>query len=140
MPFVVTATGPAGLPATQAEVDARRAERLAKRAVEGGAVVSKKAKKPRKKRPSVTDGMKTNGEKVWSAIQRRKIKIVPAPVPEWPDAPPNTLVVLPGAKGHKAYIYQIKDRLYDIGFHWNAEHKLWYHANAKAAPPEGFVV
>lgn len=140
MPFVVTATGPAGLPATQAEVDARRAERLAKRAVGGGAVIGKKAKKPRKKKPSVTDGMETNTEKVGSAIERRLIKIVPTPVPEWPDAPPDLLVVLPGAKGHRNYIFNIKDRLKADGFHWDEAHKLWYHTHAKLAPPEGFVV
>ena len=50
MPFVVSATGPAGLPTTQAEVDARRAERLAKRVAGGSTVIGKKTKKPRKKK------------------------------------------------------------------------------------------
>ena len=44
----------------------------------------------------------------------------------WPDAPPGLHVVLPGIKGHKAYIFQIKDRLKTAGYQWNPDKKLWW--------------
>ena len=48
MPFRLSPTGPEGLPKTQAEVDERRAARLAKRANDGGiAKTRRKAKKPK---------------------------------------------------------------------------------------------
>ena len=66
------------------------------------------------------------------------IKVVQTPVSEWPDAPPGLLVVLPGAKGHANYVYNIKDRLKEIGFQWNEEVKLWYDDDARVAPPQGW--
>ena len=120
MPFRVSATGPEALPKDQAEVDERRAARLAKKATEGGITT-----KPRKKRASVTEGL-SNTEKLKSGIKRHLIKIVPTPVPEWPDAPSGLLVALPGAKGHKNYVYNIKDRLKAEGFDWEGTHKLWF--------------
>lgn len=120
MPFIVDATGPSGLPSTQAEVDERRATRLAKAA----------------KHAMVTEGSDT--EKVWSGIERKLIKIVQPSSSEWPNPPPGVHVVLPGTKGHKAYIFNIRGRLKAIGFRWNAEHKLWYRNGLKDAPPEGW--
>ena len=130
MPFVLSATGPDALPKTQAEVDELRAARLAKKA----AGISKSK---RKKRPSVTEGL-TNVEKLASAIFDRKlIKFVLTPdaaveAAGWPDAPAGLVVVLPGVKGHKSYIYNIKDRLKEAQFLWNPEKKLWYRV-----APEG---
>ena len=43
-----------------------------------------------------------------------------------PWDPSGLLVALPGAKGHKNYIYNIKDRLKAEGFHWDEQHKLWF--------------
>ena len=124
MPIIVSATGEAGLPASQEEVEERRRERLAKRAT-GGI-----AKKKTKKRVSVTAGMTSNIEKLRSSIERKLIKIALTPdaavSAKWPSAPPGIHVVMPGEKGHPAYIFQIKDRLKARGFQWNAEAKLWW--------------
>ena len=139
MPILVSATGEAGLPSDQAEVDALRAAlraaRLAKRLPQKASI--KKKRKPRK---SVTDGMSNAADKVWSSIERRLIKVVPTPVPEWPGAPLGLLVVLPGAKGHANYIFNIRDRLKEIGYQWNDEVKLWYDNDAEGAPPQGWGV
>lgn len=120
MPIIVEATGPSGLPSTQAEVDERRATRLAKAA----------------KHATVAEG--SDAEKVWSGIERKLIKIVQPSSSEWPNPPPGVHVVLPGTKGHNAYIFQIRDRLKAIGFQWNTENKLWYRDGLKDAPPEGW--
>ena len=135
-PIVVSATGEAGLPSTQAEVDARRAARIAKQHATG---ITKRITK-RKPRKSVTDSMTHPADKLWSSIERRMIKVVPTPVPEWPGAPLGMLVVLPGTKGHSSYIYNIKERLKAVGFQWNAEMKLWYLDDAEGAPPQGWGV
>ena len=44
----------------------------------------------------------------------------------WTDAPVGLHVVLPGIKGHKAYIFNIKDRLKTAGYQWNPDKKLWW--------------
>ena len=55
MPILVSATGQTGLPSTQAEVEARRAARLAKQA---SGITKRSTKKAlTKKKKSVTDGM-----------------------------------------------------------------------------------
>ena len=119
MPIVVRATGPE--PASQEEIEERRRARLAK-------TISKSSKK--KKRPSATAGM-SNVEKLFSGVERKLIKFVLAPdaavtAAGWADARPGIHVVLPGAKGHRAYIYQIKERLKEAGFQWNPDVKLWW--------------
>jgi len=121
MPIIVSATGPDALPATQEEVDERRRARLDKKA----ATISKK-----KKRASVTEGL-TNIQKLGSALERKLIKFVLTPdkavaAAGWPDAPVGLHVVLPGIKGHKSYIFQIKDRLKTAGYEWNPDMKLWW--------------
>ena len=90
MPFIVSATGLSGLPATQEEVDERRRARLDKKAV----IISKK-----KKRASVTEGL-TNIQKLGSALERKLIKFVLTPdkavaAAGWPNAPVGLHVVLP---------------------------------------------
>ena len=60
MPILVSATGQAGLPSTQAEIDALRAARLAKRLPQKASI--KKKRNPRK---SLTDGMSNAADKVW---------------------------------------------------------------------------
>ena len=134
MPIIVTATGPGSLPSSQAEVDERRAARIATRATIG--CISKRAKKASKK--STNGDEVCVGEKLWSAIERRIIKIVPPSSPEWPDPPPDIHVVLPGTKGHVAYIFKVKDRLKAAGFRWNAENKLWYREGLQGVPPGGW--
>jgi hypothetical protein len=124
MPFVVSATGEAGLPASQEEVEERRRERLAKKAA-GGV-----AKKKTKKRVSATAGMTCDIQKLRSSVERQLIKFVQTPdaavSAKWPSAPPGIHVVMPGAKGHPAYIFQIKDRLKSRGFEWDPQAKLWW--------------
>ena len=124
MPIIVPAPGPESLPATQAEVDERRQARLAKKAS------MKIAKKKTRKRASVIAGM-TNAQAIKSGVERGLLKVVRTPHPAveeagWADAPEGLLVVLPGPKGHPAYIYQIKDRLKLSLFEWNANVKLWW--------------
>ena len=65
-------------------------------------------------------------EKVWSGIERGLIRLVRTPTKAWADAPPGLLVVLPGAKGHRKYIYNIRNRLKATGFTFNPEKKLWW--------------
>ena len=121
MPIIVGATGPDALPATREEVDERRRARLDKKA----ATISKK-----KKRASVTEGL-TNIQKLGSALERKLIKFVLTPdkavaAAGWPNAPVGLHVVLPGINGHKAYIFQIRDRLKTAGYEWNPDKKLWW--------------
>ena len=123
MPIIVSATGPDALPATQEEVDERRRARLDKKA----AAFSKKKEK---KRASATEGL-TTIQKLGSALERKLIKFVLTPdkavaAAGWPDAPAGLHVVLPGIKGHKAYIFKIKDRLKTAGYQWNPDKKLWW--------------
>ena len=120
-PIIVSATGPDALPATQEEVDERRQARLDKKA----ATISKK-----RKRASVTEGL-TNIQKLGSALERKLIKFVITPdkavaAAGWSDAPVGLHVVLPGIKGHTAYIFKIKDRLKLAGYQWNPDMKLWW--------------
>ena len=120
-PIIVSATGPDALPATQEEVDERRQARLDKKA----ATISKK-----RKRASVTEGL-TNIQKLGSALERKLIKFVLTPdkavvAAGWSDAPVGLHVVLPGIKGHTAYIFKIKDRLKLAGYQWNPDMKLWW--------------
>ena len=85
MPIVVSATGEAGLPSTQAEVDARRTARLTKQASGIAKRATKKAsKKPRK---SVTDGMSCNLDKLDSGVKRELIRFVYTPDAELPEVP-----------------------------------------------------
>ena len=124
MPIIVSATGEASLPASQDEVEERRRARLAKRAA--GSI----AKKQTKKRVSVTAGMTCNIQKLRSSVERKLIKIALTPdaavSAKWPSAPPGIHVVMPGVKGHPAYILKIRERLKARGFQWNAEAKLWW--------------
>ena len=120
MPIIVSATG-SDLPSTQEEVEERRRARLDRKA----ATISKK-----NKRASVTEGL-TTIQKLGSAIERKLIKFVLTPdkavaAAGWPDAPEGLHVVLPGIKGHKSYIFQIKDRLKTAGYQWNPDKKLWW--------------
>ena len=142
MPITVSATGPEALPSTQEQVEERRRARLAKRAAGGIA-----KKKQKQKRVSVTAGMTSNIEKLRSSVERKLIKIALTPdatvSAKWPSAPPGIHVVMPGAKGHPAYIFQTKDRLKSRGFEWNPEAKLWWRhvmecddVNAVDGPPE----
>jgi hypothetical protein len=127
MPIIVSATGPGALPTSQEEVEERRKARLAKKA----AAVSEKMNVKKRTRVSVTEGM-TNDQKLVSAISDRKlIKFVLTPDPAvkaagWPDAPAGLHVVLPGLKGHRAYIFNIKERLKEKGFQWNPDKRLWW--------------
>ena len=119
MPIIVSATGPE--PASQDEIEERRQARLAKNAA---GIAKKKNKK------KTTEGM-TNVQKLDSALERKLIKFVLTPdkavaAAGWPDAPEGLHVVLPGIKGHKSYIFQIKDRLKTAGYQWNPDKKLWW--------------
>ena len=86
----------------------------------------------RKKRPSVTDSMKSDAEKILSGVQRELIQLLDSDVDAvalrdvWPTAPRSCLVVVPGPKGHKSYIYLIRQRLKAEGFEFDGDSKLWF--------------
>ena len=119
MPIVVSGTGPESC--TQEEIEERRRTRLAKKPAKA---IQKK------KRLSVTASMTSDIQKLNSGIERKLIKVVLTPHRDvsgkWPGAPPGIQVVIPGDKGHPAYIFQIKDRLKTSGFQWSPEPKLWW--------------
>ena len=137
MPILVSATGEAGLPSTQAEVDARRTARLAKQASGIAKRATKKASTKKKK--SVTDGM-SNVEKIDSGVKRELIRFVYTPDAELPDVPAGLRVVLPGPKGRNNYIFNIKDRLKEAGFSFNPKLKLWWDVppDDAAQPGDGW--
>ena len=137
MPIVVSATGEAGLPSTQAEVDARRTARLAKQASGINKRFTKKVSTKKKK--SVTDGM-SNAEKIDSGVKRELIRFVYTPDAELPDVPAGLRVVLPGPKGHNNYIFNIKERLKEAGFSFNPKLKLWWDVppDDAAKPGDGW--
>ena len=74
--------------------------------------------------------MTCNIQKLRSSIERKLIKITLTPdaavSAKWPSAPPGVHVVMPGVKGHTAYIFKIRERLKARGFQWNPEAKLWW--------------
>jgi hypothetical protein len=86
----------------------------------------------RKKRPSVTDSMTTNAAKILSGVERKLIQLLDSEADAvalqevWPAAPGSCLVVVPGAKGDKSYIYLIRERLKAEGFKFDGEAKMWY--------------
>ena len=137
MPIVVSATGEASLPSTQAEVDARRTARLAKQASGIAKRATKKASTKKKK--SVTDGM-SNLDKLDSGVKRGLIRFVYTPDAELPEVPGGLRVVLPGPKGHNNYIFHIKGRLEEAGFSFNPKLKLWWDVppDDAAQPGEGW--
>ena len=49
-----------------------------------------------------------------------------SPLDEWPGLEAGYVVALPGAKGHRAYLYNIRDRLKKAGFVFSDSVKLWY--------------
>ena len=136
MPIVVSATGEAGLPSTQAEIDARRAARLAKQA----SGIKKRPTQKKKPRESVTDGMSCNLDKLESGVKRELIRFVYTPDPELPGVPDGLRVVLPGPNGHDRYILNIKDRLKEAGYRFNPKLKLWWDVppDDAAQPGDGW--
>ncbi len=139
MPIVVSATGEPGLPSTQAEVDARRAARLSSQASGIHKRSPKKVSIKKKKKKSVTDGM-SNVEKLDSGVRRELIRFVYTPDAEQPEVPAGLRVVLPGAKGHDNYIFNIKDRLKESGFSFNPNLKIWWDVppDDAAQPGDGW--
>ena len=87
--------------------------------------MAKSKGKAREKRPrvSVTDAMKTVQEKLRSSVERELVKM---------EDRGGVWVCVPGAKGHKNYIYQIKDRLKADRFKYNDE--LGWHKHKSLAP------
>ena len=87
--------------------------------------MAKSKGKPREKRGrvSVTDAMKTVQEKLRSAVDRELVKM---------EDREGVWVCVAGAKGHKNYIYQIKDRLKADRFKYNGE--LGWHKRKSLAP------
>ena len=79
-------------------------------------------RKPSKKRPSVTDSMESNAEKIVSGVTRKKIELIDSDEDAakleqvWPGAPVPCVVVVPGSKGHFNYIKKIHERLSAEGF------------------------
>lgn len=81
-----------------------------------------KTKSKQRKRVSVTDTMKTVQEKLRSAVDRKLVKM---------DDRGDIWVCVPGEKGHKNYIFNIKDRLKADGFAYTAE--LGWHKHKHPA-------
>lgn len=81
--------------------------------------------KPREKRPRVraTDAMKTVQEKLRSAVDRELVKM---------EDRGCVWVCVAGAKGHKNYIYKIKDRLKADRFKYTGD--LGWHKSKSVAP------
>lgn len=80
----------------------------------------------KRKRGSVTDGLLTNKEKLESGVKRGLVSFKFSPLEEWPGLAAGYVVAVPGAKGHRAYLYNIRDRLKKAGFIFNDSVKLWY--------------
>lgn len=74
-------------------------------------------------RASVTDSMKTVQEKLRSAVDRKLVKM---------EDRGDLWVCVPGANGHKAYIFNIKDRLQADRFQYSD--KLGWHKLKSVAP------
>ena len=119
MPFIVSGTGPEGLPSSSEEVDKRRKARLEKKA----AGISKKKKKP----SSVTENMSTVAEQLWSAKTRGLIDFEPISATKrffgmYDGLPIGGIGLVPGQNGGKggfeSYIKQEKviKRLQEEGF------------------------
>jgi len=87
--------------------------------------MTKSKGKSREKRPrvSVTDAMKTVQGKLRSAIDRELVKM---------EDRGEMWVCVSGAKGHKNYVFQIKDRLKADRFKYNGE--LGWHKPKSLAP------
>ena len=86
-------------------------------------------KAQKRKRASVTDGL-TNKEKLESGVKRSLLSFKDSPLDEWPGLAAGYVVALPGSKGHRAYLYNIRDRLKKAGFVFNDSVKLWYGSAA----------
>ena len=85
-------------------------------------------KAQKRKRVSVTDGLLTNKEKLESGVERGLLSFKDSPLDEWPGLTAGYVVALPGTKGHRAYLYNIRDRLKKDGFVFNNMVKLWYRS------------
>ena len=87
--------------------------------------MTKSKGKPQEKRPrvSVTAAMNTVQEKLRSSVDRELVRM---------EDRGDMWVCVPGAKGHKNYIYQIKDRLKADRFKYNGE--LGWHKRKSLAP------
>jgi hypothetical protein len=89
-------------------------------------------KAQKRKRASVTDGLLTNKEKLESGVERGLLSFKDSPLDEWPGLAAGYVVALPGSKGHRAYLYNIRDRLKKDGFVFNNTVKLWYRSASLA--------
>ena len=85
-------------------------------------------KAQKRKRASVTDGLLTNKEKLESGVERGLLSLKDSPLDEWPGLAAGYVVALPGPKGHRAYLYNIRDRLKKDGFVFHNTVKLWYRS------------
>jgi hypothetical protein len=85
-------------------------------------------KAQKRKRASVTGGLLTNKEKLESGVERGLLSFKDSPLDEWPGLAAGYVVALPGSKGHRAYLYNIRDRLKKDGFVFNNTVKLWYRS------------
>ena len=77
-----------------------------------------------KKRASVTDGMKTVQDKLRSAVERKLVRF---------EDRGGFWVCVAGERGHKNYIFNIKDRLKADRFEWDG---VGSWCKSKAVAPE----
>ena len=78
------------------------------------------------RRKSVTDGLKSNSAKLESGVDRGLIRLLVTPTPEFPSFQQGFALVVPGPKGHAKYVINIRDRLKQAGFMFDAETKAWF--------------
>ena len=84
----------------------------------------------KKKRPSPTDQMHNDVEKILSGVERGLMKLLDSDKDGaelsriWPDAPKPCIVVVNTARFN--YVYKIKERLKNEYFHWAPGVKMWY--------------
>ena len=96
----------------------------------------------RKRKRSVTDGM-SNAEKLKSGVDRGLICFMEVPCSAYPNGTQGDIVAVSGPKGHRRYIYNIRERLKIAEFRWEPVNRVWYSSRMFSPcqwPPEGLVL
>jgi hypothetical protein len=76
--------------------------------------------------------MATDAEKLESGVERGLLAFEASPCAACPGLPHGFIVAVPGPKGHRRYIYNIKNRLKAAGFRFDGEARVWFRACATA--------
>ena len=70
--------------------------------------------------------MKTIAEKLHSGVTRGLLAFKNTPCTELPSMGDGFIVAVPGPKGHRTYIFNIRERLKTAGFRFDGDAKVWY--------------